>query len=273
MSARDLALDHLTAVDAGPLDLMDLAAGAGCQAVSLFLYPLSVLPQMPAFDLVGDRAARERCVARRDELGLRVDLAYPFTLAGGTDPDLLVPALVAAAGLGAFAINVLVYDRDPDRRVARLARLAHLAGDHGLATAVEFFPASQVRSLAEGLALVEAVGAANLGLNVDLLHLVRSGEGVSALAQAPSGRLFYGQLCDGPLVCPPEARDREAAFERMAPGEGDLDVVGFVAALPATLRLSVEAPLGAALAAGAPISERVRRAVAGARAALSYEVV
>lgn len=270
---RRLALDHLTAVDAGPLELMDLAASAGCQAVSLFLHPLSVLPQMPVFDLVADSAARAQCVARRDALGLQIDLAYPFTLAGATDPEGFVPALAAAAALGAFGINVLVYDRDLDRRVGRLTRLAQLARDHGLVTAVEFFPASQVRSLSDALTLVEAVDAPGLGVNVDLLHLVRCGEGVAALGKASAGRLVYGQLCDGPLDCPAEAREREAAFERLAPGEGQLDVAGFLAAMPSVARLSVESPLGQALEAGVSRTDRVARAVAGARKALSYEVV
>jgi sugar phosphate isomerase/epimerase len=268
-----LALDHLTAVDATPLELLDLATGSGCQAVSLFLHPLSVLPQMPAFDLVADAKARALFSARRAEHGLKIDLVYPFTLAGSTEPEVFAPALAAAAELGAGAINVLVYDRDEGRRIERLARLSQMAADHGLATAVEFFPPSQVRSLAEALALVEAVDHPGLGVNVDLLHLIRSGDGVEALAQAPPGRLIYAQLCDGSADCAPADRAREAAFERLAPGEGVFDLAGFLAALPATTALSVEAPLGQALAQGVSPIDRVQRAVAGARAALSYDIV
>jgi sugar phosphate isomerase/epimerase len=224
--------------------------------------PMGVLPRMPHFELYGDTAERRRTSERMRDLGVGVDLVYPFTLAGRTDPDAFAPALETAAHLAARAVNVLMYDRDPARRLDTFGRFCELAFAHDLAVAIEFYPQSQVRSLAEGRALLDQIdGAGRVGLNVDLLHLVRSGGSLAELAATPAEALLYAQYCDGPAACADDQREFEASSQRLLPGEGVFDLQGFAAALPPGLPTSVELPQDSALAAGIPRLERARRAI------------
>jgi sugar phosphate isomerase/epimerase len=267
VTASGLALDHLTVTDTTPSQLVEAAAAAGARAVSLFMEPMAVLPRMPPFDLYGGPELRETR-ARLDGLGIAVDLVYPFTLAGRTEVANFRRALEAGAALGAMAANALLYDRDPARRFDRFAEFCALAAEYGLGVAAEFFPASQLKTLAEALDLTGRVGLPGVGVNLDLLHLVRSGGSFAEVAAAPPERLVYAQLCDAPADCEPERRDFEASCQRLYPGEGAFDVAGFAAALPPSTRVSVETPRDDLIAAGVSYTERARRALSTARAVI-----
>ncbi|MDT0577066.1 TIM barrel protein [Croceicoccus sp. F390] len=264
-----LALDHMTAVDAMPVELAQAAHDGGCRAMCLFMHSMEVLPLMPQFNLYNDREERRELGRCMDALGVGLDLAYPFTLAGRTDVDTFGPALDCAAQLGARLVNVLCYDRDADRRLDRFGRFCDLAAGAGLSVAVEFYPPSQIRSLAQALALVGAIDRpGRVGINVDLLHLMRSGGSIAELAAAPEGTILYGQFADGPAHCHADAQEQEASSERLLPGEGTFDLRGFAAALPPDCPTSVEIPRDHAVLLGEPRAERVQRAVAGVRNAL-----
>lgn len=270
LAGRGLALDHLTVADAGPAELVAIAHAVGCPAICLFLGSMAVLPQMPAFDLCGNVQARRELKARMADAGVGLDLAYPFTLAGRTTIESLRPALDSAAALGARMVNVLAYDRDPGRRIETFAGFCDSAREYGLSVVVEFFPSSQVRTLGEALALVAAIGRpGEVGVNVDLLHLMRSGGTIEEVAAAPPGSILYAQMCDGPAAVDPACRDHEASSQRLLGGEGVFDCAGFAAALPAGCPISVELPQGDALAAGVPALERARRAVSSISAAIA----
>lgn len=264
-----LALDHITAVDAGPMELATLAAEAGCAGMCLFMEPMAVLPEMPAFDLYGDAAQRRALKAHLAALGVALDLAYPFTLAGRTLVEDLEPALACAAELGAGLVNALIYDRDAARRLDKLGHFSDLAERQGLRVAVEFYPVSQIRSLAEALELVTAVGRpGHVGVNVDLLHLMRSGGTIAELAAAPAEMILYGQVADGPKECAADTLDEEASTARLLVGDGVFDVRGFAAALPVGCPISVEIPRNAAIGSE-DRSARVGRAVDGVRHAIA----
>lgn len=264
-----LALDHLTVADTTPSGLVTVAAATGCPAICLFLEPMAVLPRMPQFALHGDTPERRETKARMADTGVTLDVAYPFTLAGRSEIASFAPALETAAELGAWAVNVLAYDREPARRVEKFGAFCEAASGFGLKVVVEFYPLSQVRSLGEAVALVEAVGApGRVGVNVDLLHLVRSGDDVATLAAAAPEWILYGQYCDGPEAQEALSWDFEASSQRLLPGEGAFDLAGFAAALPPGCRASVELPQDAALAAGAPQIARARSAVDGVRRAI-----
>lgn len=261
-----LALDHLTVTDTTPSQLVEVAHATGCRAICLFMQPMEVLPRMPQFDIYGDTAERRETKARMDALGVAVDIAYPFTLAGRTEIGDFDRALECAAFLGAEAVNVLAYDRDPARRLEKFGAFCDLAQTYGLGVAVEFYPQSQVRSLAEGLDLVRAIDRpGRVGVNVDLLHLVRSGGTLEALKAAPAEYILYGQQCDGPARYDEARWDFEASSQRLLPGEGVFDLAGFARALPVGCPVSVELPQDDALAAGVPVLERARRAIDGVR--------
>jgi sugar phosphate isomerase/epimerase len=266
---RRLSLDHITAVDADPEALAEAAAAADCGGICLFMEPMDVLPHMPRFDLYGDAPRRRDLRRRMDDLGVALDLAYPFTLAGRTEVTAFDVALGGAAELGASLVNVLAYDRDPERRLDRFGAFCDLAEGFGLGVAVEFYPVSQVRSLGEALELTAAIGRpGHVGVNADLLHLLRSGGSIAELAAAPPGAVLYGQFCDGPAACPAERLDEEASSARRLAGEGVFDLAGFARALPPGCPVSVEIPRNAAIDAGEARAERVKRAVGGVRRVL-----
>ncbi|MBC2660225.1 sugar phosphate isomerase/epimerase [Novosphingobium flavum] len=264
---RRLALDHITVPDAGPVALVELAAATGCAGIGLFLHPMEVLPLMPAFELIGSAPARRELRAALRDRGVTLDLAYPFTLASRTELAGLLPTLDCAAELEAEAINVLVYDRDPARRADHFAGLCDLARARGLNVAVEFFPASQVPSLAAAIDLVAPVDRpGEVGINVDLLHLMRSHTTLAQLAAAPAGTVLYAQVADGPIAAPSDPAG-EARGARRLVGDGVFDVAGFVAALPSDCPISVEIPRDA-LVGQEPALTRAKAAVASLRRAL-----
>jgi sugar phosphate isomerase/epimerase len=255
-----LVLDHLTIVDTDPLQLIRTASDTGFGAVGLFLHALEVLPLMPMFDLVADRRLRREVVGLLADTGQTVDLAYPFTLTGRTRVTDLAPAMECAAALGARAVNVLIYDGDRSRRTDSLAQAVALAASLGLSVALEFFPGSRIPSLPEALEQVAAVAASGpVGVNVDLLHLVRSGGRVEEVAGAPAGAITFAQMCDGLLAAPPDAAI-EASSGRMLPGSGQFDVSGFLAALPPQCPVSVEVPRDRLVSKGVPPVARAQQA-------------
>lgn len=265
---KRLALDHITAIDTTPVQLAQTARAARCDGMCLFMEPMDVLPLMPKFDIYGDRVARAELKRVMRDLGVSLDLAYPFTLTGRSDLAAFATAMDCAAELGAGLINALLYDRDPVRRLDTFGRFCDMAQGFGLKVAVEFYPPSQVPSLAVALDLVGQVGRpGKVGINVDLLHLMRSGGTIAGLAAAPTGYVLYGQVADGPALAPENAEE-EASSERQLCGEGAFDVAGFVRALPQGCPVSVEIPRNHAVGCETT-AMRARRAVDSARAAIA----
>lgn len=195
---------------------------------------------MPSFDLTVSPEERRDLLATLGGEGCEVAIAYPFNLARASTPDTLQPALDVAAEIGAAAINLLVFDRDLARRAEATALLCERAAARGLKVGLEFYPPSSVRTLEEAVALCDAAGAANLGLTVDLLHLHRSGGSLEALT-AQRHRILLAQICDGPADAPADLF-REAALERLLPGEGDLNPAAFLHACGPDVAVSIEAP-------------------------------
>jgi sugar phosphate isomerase/epimerase len=268
---RRLSLDHITVTDAGPVELVELAAGSGCSGVCPFLHSMTVLPAMPHYDLVRDIPLRR---AMRDALGssgVQVDLVYPLTLSGRSEVHDFAPVLEAGAELGAPLANVLCYDRDPQRRRHKLAGLAELASSFGMGLAIEFYPPSQVRTLAQAFSEIDAVGSMDIGVTADALHVMRGGEARQSLPLLSDPRVRIAQLSDGPASIEPERIEWEAGVQRLLPGEGAFDLLAFLSALAPELPVSVEAPQQAAMDAGASKLERVRRAVSASKALLQSE--
>jgi sugar phosphate isomerase/epimerase len=265
-----LALDHLTIVDATPAELAAIAAQAGCDGVCVFLHAMpDDLPRLPDYDLIADKTARRETKTICADLGLTIDLAYPFTLAARTDVAAFEPALAACAELGVPAVNALLYDRDPRRRLERFAALCDLAKGFGQEVLVEFFPGSQVKSLSAALEVLRDAGRVNAGLNLDLLHFIRSAGSLQDLAAAPAAAIRMVQLSDGPMFMAEDQLAWEAGMQRALPGEGALPLKAMLALLPEALRVTVEVPQEAQIAAGFSQFARAKRAVDAARSLLA----
>ncbi len=253
-----LALDHLTVTDAYPWEVAALAGQNGLQGCCLFLESMSVLPLMPTYSLIENTDALHRTREALETHQVTLDLVYPFTVTSRTQTQDFDKALKTAAALKARAINLLVYDRDSERAARSVSALAEAAGQYGMEAVIEFYPASAIKTLQQAHELVEAAGQGNLGINVDILHLYRSGGAIEDLTRFNT-HIRFAQLADGSLPAP-EDIVFEAASARRLPGEGDFDVAGFVASFQGHA-LSLEAPNDQAVLAGGDKIELARKAI------------
>jgi sugar phosphate isomerase/epimerase len=117
---------------------------------------------------------------------------------------------------------------------AAFGSLCDRAADHGLVVGLEFLPFTDIVSVRDAQAIVESAGRDNGGICVDVWHHVRGANDIDAIAALP-GELITGiQLNDGSLR--PELDDyyTDCLQHRVAPGEGEFDLVGFLAAVRGT---------------------------------------
>ncbi len=263
---RPLGLAHLTAIALAPPELIRAAARAGFDAVGLRL--IRVTGTSPGYPLMEDPSAMRATKAALAETGLRVHDIEFVKIEPATDPAALDPFLDAGAELGAQEVIAAPYDPDLARLADRLGALAERAEARGLGVSLEFFPWTVIPDLSAALALAEAAGP-RVGVLADSLHFDRSASRLAELRAAPAGRLRFAHLCDAPVRPPYSTEDllHAARGERLPPGEGEIDLAGFVAALPPGTPLSLEVPM-AALTAAEGEAAVLARVMAGARALL-----
>jgi sugar phosphate isomerase/epimerase len=262
---RPLSLDHLTVIDASPAQLIDAAAAGGFQHVGLRI--VQPLAAAPVADVVGDPTMQRHLKSMMAATGISIRLVESIWIGPDTDPFALEPALATGAELGARF--VLVAGNDPNRAslIDKLGQLTDLAGRHELEITFEFMPFTEVRSYEDAVAIKHDIGRDNLRLLVDALHLSRSGRNFRNLEPFDASLVSYVHLCDarGAIPSADNLRD-EARLGRYYPGEGDLPLDRFIAAMPADACFGVEAPCS--LYDGLPVVERGRLAGLAARECL-----
>jgi sugar phosphate isomerase/epimerase len=147
-------------------------------------------------------------------------------------PERICPVAVE---LGASTVSTaelfgLAFD---GREMARhFGEMCDKAAAHGVRIALEFVPTGGVPRLAEAWEIIDRAGRTNGGLMVDSWHFFRSNSSLDALARVPGDRIFSIQLNDAPAT--PEADLNTGMMNRRLPGEGGLDLAGFMQALAAT---------------------------------------
>jgi len=144
--------------------------------------------------------------------------------------------LEAAGELGARHIKIGT-DIDArwseERLVSEFRELCEQAAGKGTRIALEPMPFAQVRDIDAGVRLVDAAGHDAGGLMIDAWHVARAGTPLERVSQL-----------DARYIVAVEIDDAHAEFtgdlfldtldNRRLPGEGDLDLVGFVRAIAAT---------------------------------------
>ncbi|WP_333967988.1 TIM barrel protein, partial [Pseudomonas aeruginosa] len=168
---------------------------------------------------------------------------------------------------------VLVAGNDDDERRSadNFAALCDLARPLGLDPHLEFMPWTGIRDLRQAARVVEAAARDNAGLLLDAFHFDRSASSLEDLRAIPPARLGYAQLCDvvGPRPTSMDEILRQAREERRFPGDGGLDLLALLRALPENLPLSLEVPALDLLARGVDGTERARLAIERTRALLA----
>lgn len=204
------AVDRRRAHESGfsDADLRSMLATAGLSVVELDV--------VNGWGAEGDRLAR----ARRHE-GRLLEVAE------------------ALGGRTLTAVGDVVGPRD---RVAEVfAGLCDRAAEHGLAVGLEYLPWTNVGDLAAALRIVRDAGRPNAGVVIDSWHHFH-GDPTADLAAVAADEVVGVQVDDsGPL------RDgvalEEQTIDRLLPGEGTFDLVGFLTDLRHVLTaapLSVE---------------------------------
>jgi sugar phosphate isomerase/epimerase len=263
---RIIGLSHMSAIELTPPQVVAAAAEAGLRYVGLRLSPAR--PGEAQHPMIGDTPMMRETLARTNDTGVSILDFDIIRLRAETDVGSYVPVLEAGARLGAKHVLVAIDEDDP-RLVEVFGRLCDVGRQFDLSMNVEFMPWTGVKSLVRAQDFVRRANRPNGGVLIDAIHLDRSGGTNDEVALVPRGMLSYAQICDAPAERPKDLDTvlLQARYERLFPGEGGLDLIGLLQALPRDLPLSLEIPR-IELAKTVPAAERARRALAGLQALL-----
>jgi 4-hydroxyphenylpyruvate dioxygenase len=192
----------LLAFDGPPSDIRAMCEDLG---LSIFIYqPFRDFEAMP-------EPQRTRNLDRAER---KFDLMQAL----GTDL-LLVCSNTQAACLG-----------DQTRAAADLAEMAERAARRGLRVGYEALAwGRHVKRWSQAWRIVQLADHPALGLIVDSFHTLALGDDPSGIADVPADKLFFVQLADAPKLST-DVLSWSRHF-RNFPGQGDLDVTGFVRAV------------------------------------------
>ena len=210
-------------LDVAPLDLVDVAATAGFDAVGV---------RLGLTDLVDPVELATR--ARSAGVALH-DLEVYRIGTDGRDRCLELLGFAAAAGIP----RVLVVSdlREFAATEDELAWACAEASRLGVSVALEYMAWVTPDSSAGAVRLARSTGCAVV---VDALHHHRLGEGADAIGRLrEAGVLGWFQLCDAPEQAPADLI-AEARGGRLCPGEGGLPLSDHLEALGPDVAFSVE---------------------------------
>jgi sugar phosphate isomerase/epimerase len=263
--SMNISLHHLTVSDVSTTELVDIASELGCSHVCFMLKTPGDDPlHLPRVQNVQEaRALRQRLF---DE-GMGTYNTDTFIAHPDNDPAFFGQTLAIAAALGAKTLNCLNLHPDSAKAIEQFSRVNKMASDLGVQLVLEWFRFSQVKTLESAVEFVQAVDMPRMGLNVDILHLMRNGGRPEDLAKVDPQLMQYAQISDGPLNQPENKQFGEAVGDRNFPGEEEFPLVSFIQHLPEKAVISIEAPVNRLRERLGP-RERAKRAVEGTRSIL-----
>lgn len=238
-----ISLAHLTVIDTPPPAMVRMAAGLGYDHVGLRL--IRVTETSPGYPLMDDPAMLRDTRAALAATGVTVlDIEF-LRLTPEFDVADYGRFLDAGAALGARHVICAPYDPDLSRLSDSLAALDAACAPRGLRPVLEFFPWTNVPDLATAARVVAGVPGA--GILVDALHFDRGGSRLADIAALPPQRLPFLHLCDAPVRPAYTTEDllHAGRAERLAPGDGQIDLAAILRAMPQGIPLALEIPMTA----------------------------
>lgn len=217
----------------GAVDVIEAARAAGFDAAGIWIEP-------GEWSAADTRAARAALAATGLPL-LDVEVIW-------IKPDSALDDHRKVIDVGAElgARNVLCVSSDPDHGATanKLTALCRHAEGSGMRVALEFGVFTEVKNLAQALAVLDRVGHPLRAVLVDPIHVDRSGTSVAELAAIDPALLPYAQFCDARAQRPDPA-DFDAVITdaidlREQCGQGVLPLAAMLEALPAGISLSIE---------------------------------
>jgi sugar phosphate isomerase/epimerase len=240
-SARQFSLAYLTLLGSPPGEMVEVAATAGYDFVSLRLTP--VTRDEPRFPFLTDAKLVRDVVRRLDETGVALLDVELVRTDPGTKVGDFAPFVEVSAQLGARHIIAQVPEDERIKAIDTFRALCELAEPYGLTVDLEFIPWSPTADLEVAADIVTKAGAENGGVLVDTLHFARSGSSVDLLLDLPAQMFNFVQLCDAQPMTSDSYEEliRVARSDRAAPGEGIIALGPILDALP-ELPYALEVP-------------------------------
>lgn len=265
-----LAIEFICAMGLPPDRFVHMAADLGVTRIGIAPGPITDDPHgYGQWDLRTDPALRRATKAALADRGVLVAQGEGFLILPGADIGEMEPTLDIMAELGAPAVNSVIVEQDRARAIDQFAKLAAMAQDRGQFAMIEFMPMMKPGNLADTLAMIGDAGAANGKVMLDAMHFYRSGSQTAELAAVDPALIGHIQLCDVPMPARSDDYGEEARHERMCPGDGDLPLSAFLAALPRDVTVGLEIPMISKARAGIDPVEAIRPCVAAARELLA----
>ena len=263
-----LGIEMLTLLGMPVVDHIRLAADLGCVSISTGLgrLPMAMFGHAEIhapWSLADDAALRRETKAALADTGVRIGLGEGFRVAPNLDVASFAGALDIFAELGAERINAICTEPDIARAIDQFGQLSDMVMARDMRFLVEFAPPHVLDCAEKALGVADALGHDRCGMMLDAMHFFRSGGTIAQIASLP---VVYAQMCDVPQVAP-AGMDymTEAMFHRCLPGEGQLPLAEWIAALPADCIIGLEVPQIAPVEQGVPLADHAARCVAAAR--------
>ena len=239
LGVDDLVMSHFTLARHYPIeDRIAAAADAGIAGIGLYVGDWERLGGE------GMTFARLRDLLERHGVLLAEIEAIPIWdtegAAGERTQRFLDIAWQLADEIGSRYLQVIgPFDQPLDQAIDRFGLVCDRAADHGLRVGLEFLPFTNVRTASDAMAIVGAADRVNGGVCVDLWHHRRGADDTAMIEAIPADKVMAIQINDGPMVPELEDYKQDCLLHRLAPGDGEMHVVEFVAML---LRMGVSAP-------------------------------
>lgn len=219
---------QLTAPGWNAAEMIYNCARIGYQKVSFRSIPMG-LPGEMWYNLE-DPITHDSVEQAIKETGVTIANVDLIAISEDTNVSTKEAAVAAAAELGCESITTNVWTTDKALYTRKVAQVCALAAKYGMTAAFEFVTWSGCRNLATAKELLKTIDMDNARLIVDTLHFYRSSERLSDLDDCPARWFDMVHVCDikGGIPTDDEELARQARQERLAPGEGEIDIKGIV---------------------------------------------
>jgi sugar phosphate isomerase/epimerase len=161
------------------------------------------------------------------------------------------------------------YDCTPEQAAEGFGALCDRAADHGVLVGIEPLPYTNIATATDAQAIVRAAGRDNGGYCVDIWHHTRGPNGLEEITSLEPERVFAIQMNDGALTPALDDYKIDCLANRVPPGKGEFDCVGFIRAL---VGMRVTAPISLEVCStelwGQPAAVAAQAAADGMRAVL-----
>ena len=266
----EFGLSFLTVPEADPVAAIEIAAQTGYSYVGLRLVPAT--PAEQPYPLLTDKKIMRDVNNSIKATGVKVLDIELVRIDEFYDRTSNLRLLDTAAEIGASVINVCCNEWDESLLNDRFIEFCQDAAPFGLSCDIEFLPWSALKNVKQTQRFLQKVNQPNAALMIDSLHWDRSDTSLAEIKSLPPELMNYVQVCDALKAYDPHTDEllRVARTERLMPGDGELDLRGFLSLFPTNKPLCLEVP-NPTLYGAIPLKQRAELALQKLKAILNQE--